>query len=512
MNTNLHRFSVVSLIVVLFVSLTTLADSSRSKERLNKGEQALRDGDLQTAEEIFRTLVAEDERNISPRLGLTSALIKQKRWSEAFEQASIVLKQKKSSAEAHAFLGNISLNLGDFRNAIAHYRTSLQIEENGLAIGGLATIDLYENRLSDSIRGFQRAIQLERNEPDFYFHLAQVAAKLERYGESAEAYSKYLTVIPANDVNRRTRIEGLISFLHYLKGQKKLYRAEGAPSTEVPLDVTGNLPTFNVRLNDSNETFRFVLDTGSGMTVISDQVAARLKIKVAAHGGRANAVGGQFEIVYGLLSSIDIGDLKIANVPVYIRPFPERADKIDGYIGLPAIARFITTLDYVGKRFGLARLGRPNEDLEESQNSEFQIPIRSTSGGFLSGEATIGNMEVPLSFIIDTGSSVSVLSKDLESFEQVRMFKNGIMLRVVGAAGIEEHVTTRVLPLLSLGSCGRQNVLAAVLDLDPVSESAGFRQTGIIGGNFLSQFRVVFDLSRSIVRLIPPSPPAMAGK
>ena len=101
---------------------------------------------------------------------------------------------------------------------------------------------------------------------------------------------------------------------------------------------------------------------------------------------------------------------------------------------------------------------------------------------------------------------------DRASFEQVRMFKNGIMLRVVGAAGIEEHVTTRVLPLLSLGSCGRQNVLAAVLDLDPVSESAGFRQTGIIGGNFLSQFRVVFDLSRSIVRLIPPSPPAMAGK
>jgi hypothetical protein len=117
-----------------------------------------------------------------------------------------------------------------------------------------------------------------------------------------------------------------------------------------------------------------------------------------------------------------------------------------------------------------------------------------------------------MSFIIDTGASVSVLSKHLESFEEVRMFKNGMMLRVVGAGGIEEHVTTRVLPLLSLGSCGRQNVLAAVLDLDPVSESAGFRQTGIIGGNFLSQFRVVFDLSRSMVRLIPPAPQAMAGK
>jgi predicted aspartyl protease len=511
MNARLYRQVVISLIVVLFVSVTSFADST-SKERFNKAERALRDGDLRTAEEVFRGLVAEDEKDISPRLGLTSTLIKQKRWSEAIEQATIVLRQKKSSVEAYALLGNISLNLGDFRNAIKHYRTSLQIEENGLAIGGLATIDFYENRLSDSLLGFRYAIQLERNEPDFYFHLAQVAAKLERYGEAADAFARYLTVIPAKEVNRRTRIEGLISFLRYLKGQKKLYRAEGAPATEVALDVTGNLPIFNVRLNDSNETFRFVLDTGSGMTVISEETAARLKIKVAARGGRANAVGGQFDIVYGLLSSIDIGDVKIANVPVYIRPFFERADKIDGYLGLPAMARFITTLDYAGKRFGLSRLGKPNKALEKSQNSEFTIPIRSTSGGFLSGEVSIGNLKERLSFIIDTGASVSVLSKELESFDQVRMFKTGTMLRVYGAAGIEERVTTRVLPLLSLGSCGRQNVLAAVLDLAPVSESAGFRQTGIIGGNFLSQFRVVFDLSRSVVRLIPPAPPAMAGK
>jgi hypothetical protein len=117
------------------------------------------------------------------------------------------------------------------------------------------------------------------------------------------------------------------------------------------------------------------------MTVISDQVAARLKIKLAARGGRANAVGGQFEIVYGLLSSLDIGDLKIANVPVYNRPFPERADKIDGYIGLPAIARFITTLDYV-ESAGLTRLGERNEPLEKSQYSEFQIPIREYVGDF----------------------------------------------------------------------------------------------------------------------------------
>jgi predicted aspartyl protease len=497
----LYRLLVTSLIVVVFLSGSAFAEPT-SKERLDQAERALRSGELITAEQLFRALVAEDEMNLSSRLGLAATLIKQKRLAEAAEQASIVLKYKKS-ATAHALLGNIARSQGDFQNAVAQYRLALQIEENGLAIGGLATIDFYENRLSESLRGLRRAVQLERNEPDFYFLLAQVTTKLELYSEAADAYSKYLAVAPAGDGNLRARVAGLISFLNYLKGQGKLYRAEGAPSTEVELEVTGNLPTFKVRLNDSNETFHFVLDTGSGMTVISDKAAARLNVKVAARGGRANAVGGQFEIVYALLSSIDIGDVRIANVPVYIRPFLDRTNQIDGYIGLPAIARFITSLDYVRKRFALARLGTPEAAAYRSDTSEFQVPIRSTSGGFLSGEVSIEKLNERLSFIIDTGSSISVLSREVSTLEQVRLFKTGVPLRVYGAGGVEENVTTRFLPRIALGTCEQRNILAAVLDLNPISESAGFRQTGIIGGNFLSQFRVVFDLSRSEVRLIP---------
>ena len=42
-----------------------------------------------------------------------------------------------------------------------------------------------------------------------------------------------------------------------------------------------------------------------------------------ARGGLARAVGGggRFEIVYGYLNSMEIGDIRIENVPVYIRHF-----------------------------------------------------------------------------------------------------------------------------------------------------------------------------------------------
>jgi hypothetical protein len=40
-----------------------------------------------------------------------------------------------------------------------------------------------------------------------------------------------------------------------------------------------------------------------------------------------------------------------------------------------------------------------------------------------------------------------------------------------------------------------------VLDLEPVNETAGFLQSGILGGNFLRFYRVVFDFYRGVVRL-----------
>ena len=82
-----------------------------------------------------------------------------------------------------------------------------------------------------------------------------------------------------------------------------------------------------------------MLDTGSGMSVISEQTAKRLGIKPVAKGGLARAVGGggKFEIVYGFLESIEIGNAKVSNVPVYIRKFFDSHIPVDGYLGLSVI-------------------------------------------------------------------------------------------------------------------------------------------------------------------------------
>ena len=74
---------------------------------------------------------------------------------------------------------------------------------------------------------------------------------------------------------------------------------------------------------------------------------------------------------------------------------------------------------------------------------------------------------------------------------------------VITAAGIAENVPVALLPKIALGTYSQERINAAILDLEPVNETAGFQQNGILGGNFLRYFRVVFDFARGVVRLEP---------
>jgi hypothetical protein len=76
-------------------------------------------------------------------------------------------------------------------------------------------------------------------------------------------------------------------------------------------------------------------------------------------------------------------------------------------------------------------------------------------------------------------------------------------MRVFGAAGVAEDVKQLQLPRLSLGLTRLDKINAAVLDMEPVNETAGFTQSGILGGNFLRHFRIYFDFARGTMRLEP---------
>ena len=506
--------SVVGAVVIcLIAELVTLGAIDNEKTR-NRAERALRSGDFERAEQIYRELLAKDDHDNDARLGLSRALLKQRRLQDSFDHAARVIALDPLSARAHALLGSAILASGDFRLSIEEFRTALSLNDNeAMAIAGLAMIDYYENRMYPCVVGLRRAASIDPDEPDYVFNLGQAAARSERYKEAADAYERFLVVAPRTDADRRARIRGLIDFLRYLGQQGSLYNLDAGNRTVVSFETPDFRPILNLRINGIKQPLRFVLDTGSGMSVLSEETARKIGIKPVARGGMARAVGGggRFEIVYGYLRSLEIGDVRITNVPVYIRHFYDEKNPVDGYLGIAAISRLMVTVDYGTNRLTLSRSDSPGAvttaaeaakpiSSEVSQPAGINIPIRTTASGFLSGEVMIEGLDKPLNFIIDTGATVTVVSEKTAAREEVQRFIKQGTMRVFGAAGVAEDVKIASIPRLAIGSYSRERIDAAVLDLEPVNETAGFLQSGILGGNFLRHYRVIFYFDKGLIR------------
>jgi len=538
-NRALRVFATCVVCLSLLFALTDRALSTPFDAKLVKNaNRALREWRFDVAENLYREVLVADADNAKARLGLSFALLKQRKLQEAYEQAMHVLNADPRRARAHALLGTILVTIGDFDSAARYFRTALALDEReALAMAGLGMIDFYENRVENAFAKLERAVTIDSNNPDYIFSFAQTAARHERYRIAADAYERFLRVAPRTDEDRRDRISGLIDFLRFLSTQGKLYDVAGAPRTEVEFELANNRPIIKIRINDKSEALRFVLDTGSSMCVIAEETARRLGVRAIATGGKARAVGGvgKFDIVYGFLPELAIGDVRARNVPVYIRPFFNQENPVDGYIGLSVITRYVMSVDYQHRRLTLARADKsdlaankvePNKPaptagatpltsqqangqrtderaLAALQKDIFELPARLTTGGFWSGEVRIEGVERAQNFIIDTGASISVVSEGLATREELSRFRQTNQLRIHGAAGTTENVPLLLLPGVALGAHTRPNVPAVVLDMEPINETSGFEQTGIIGGNVLRHFRVTFDFERMVIRFEP---------
>jgi tetratricopeptide (TPR) repeat protein len=498
---------VAFFLTVVFCAAGALPASASGDKDRARAERALKEGEFVEAEKLYRELVGKDAHDEQARLGLGLALLKQRKNQDAFDQAARVLASDPTSARAHALLGSALLNAGDFRLSVEEFRTALSFkDDDAMAIAGLAMVDFYENRLSASLAGLRRASFIDPNEPDYLFNLGQVAARYERYREAANAYEQFLRVAPRTDEDRRARIRGLIDFLRYLGTQTDLLSAGGPDRVEVPIEVVNNRPVVSVRVNGSKEALRFVIDTGAGMCVVSTQAADKLGLKPVARGGLARAVGGQgrFEIVYGFLQSLHVGEARVERVPVYIRQFYNAQEPVDGYIGLSVLGKFRSTVDYGAGVLTLLREGAAKGKDAATPANAIEIPMRTTSSGFWSGEVNLEGVDKTANFILDTGASISVVSEALYSRAGLERFRQPGRINVYGAAGLAQDIQMLLLPRLILGPThARQNVYAAVLDMDPINETSGFEQTGIVGGNVLRFYRVTFDFTRGVVVLEP---------
>jgi tetratricopeptide (TPR) repeat protein len=476
-----------------------------TRQQVKQADKLARKGQIAEAEKILRGIIEREPKHSTAKLKLAYLLLKQKNLLEAYDLSLEIAKNEPKNSYAFAVLGATLLSAGNFKEAERILITAVTLNKReALGWAGLGMLDFYENRIFDSIENLRGAVYFDGDEPDYIFALAQVSARAERYKEAADAYNRFLQVSPQTDTERRDRIKGLINFLRFLGSRRSLYNLDGSDKTVVSFQLIRDRPVITLKVNKNEEPLKFVLDTGSGISVISRETAERLKIKPITRGGLARAIGGdgKFEIVYGFLKSVEIGNVQIESVPVYIREFHSNDEKIDGYIGLSLISKFLTTIDYGEKTFSLIKKDIADEQ-NVVENKSLFLPLRLTSSGFLSGEVQLEGVDASLNFIVDTGASISVISEEVANTQEIRRFVRNEKMRVVGAAGVTEDVPSFLLPKITFGNNSRESITAIALDLDIINEASGFRQAGILGGNFLKNYRLTFDFKNSKVIFTP---------
>jgi tetratricopeptide (TPR) repeat protein len=507
------------LVVVLTVIAATVPPvratpqkrASEANDKLDRdARKAMRQGKYDLALTAYLSMIEADARDNRARLGASFAYLKMQNYPPCFQQAKEVLAIDANNARAHALAGVSLLRSGFIRAAVGELRQSLDIDpKEALAYGGAAEIDYYEGRPKEARAKAYYAHNLDPDEPDYLVTYARSASRLEDFKEAADAYELFLEIAPPSDSERRDRIRGLIQFYRQLAGLR-VHQVGGPAVTEVPFQLgSDRRPYVRVKLNGRDSIF--VIDTGSGFTVISKEAAKRFGVTEIARGGRSQGVGGsgKFQIVYGLIKSLQIGEAKVRMIPCFVRPFHGERDRLpeekaDGFIGLSVLSHFLTELDYKGLRMRLDRSS--NNSALPGIPGVTLVPFRTTQNGLISVETEFdGNPFV--NAILDSGASSTVISEAaVERLNLGDQIIKGQTTSVIGAAGVTENVRMLFIRNCRVADQLQSNLRALVLDFGAINETSGFEQSGILGGDFLRHFRLTIDFNRALLALQPHTP------
>lgn len=270
--------------------------------------------------------------------------------------------------------------------------------------------------------------------------------------------------------------------------------ASGQSARRIPFEFVGKHIYLRARVNDSQPLW-FLLDTGAAASYFDAQHAQALGLGVQ---GESITVAISFPGVRLLKQKFSVQPLGF---------WTYDGHAVDGMLGYDFISRFVIAIDYVNRRIDLfnpqsyRHLGSgeviPLIMLEDDSGGKVPLVrarIMQYGGGPIEGR-----------FIADTGvrSALSFNSPFVEANKLLQSKQKTIQAALGGGAMVRESTQPvgRV-PKVQLGSFTFRNPIAIFFqDKKGVLASPEF--DGVIGGEILRRFKVVFDYSRQQMILEP---------
>jgi predicted aspartyl protease len=274
--------------------------------------------------------------------------------------------------------------------------------------------------------------------------------------------------------------------------QVKFHLAGGAqPLMLLPVHVNGEGP------------FQFILDTGAGTSLLSPALGQKLGVNIVG-AKEGQSAGGTVSVSLARVNSLAVGTASLDDVEVGLVDLSHIGKtvgaRIDGDLGYNFLKHFRVTLDYRNQQI---RLHDPNRFESVGRSAAItEVPMRLANPAKpLILVDVYANGRGPFQFAIDTGTSTTAITPELA--KELGLATSPIGPVTTGGANLD--ATAGVLPSFQLGGARTNHLAVMVADFFAVlSKVVGAKLDGIVGYNFLRNYKVALDYPNETLSLFAP--------
>jgi predicted aspartyl protease len=278
---------------------------------------------------------------------------------------------------------------------------------------------------------------------------------------------------------------------------------DGWQSINIPIELNGSHIYLMASINDSEPDW-FLLDSGAGITVLNKELADKFNVDLegALEGSGTGEESVQFSLATGVnvaVQGVEISDQTVAAIPLSdFEPFIGR--RIAGIIGSDFFNRFVVEIDYENL---VLNLYDPIEYTYSGSGQAFPLIFEGSNPHF-EASFSVAGQSLEGKFLIDTGSNGSVgfakpfVDKHALWDSGIDFIQNPFGLGVGG----ESRSLIGRLEAFQLGDVIIENVLAG-FSQNETGAMADPNSAGLIGGELLRRFHVIFDYSNQMMYLEP---------
>jgi hypothetical protein len=386
----------------------------------------------------------------------------------------------------------------DYVHLVDYAPTVESRKHNAQELLAIGSAEVISGRYDAARRHLREAIELN----PFHTTYADIAWQLSQLEFQSNNYEAAL------DWARIASEHGLIVkqwHVDYLTALSNVdvYRTSGAQTERLTLHIgRPDVPRVDAKLNGKRDVSAIV-DSGAVLSIISGSVAAALPVRKLGNfqGTFYGLLGEPITVQFGLVETLQLGHMTIANVPVAIMPDDKlkfvvsgQAEfKMDFLLGANLLKEFRTEMDFRRRQVTFTHLTTADRHPAPDQNL-FITDFRPAVRGFI-------NRRGWYMFELDTGSEVSFLNEGQLGNLPIQVFAPKAHNATLQGLGGSKKRGAKVDNV----EIGIDRWAGAFVDI-PMYEPPPNEKTfasGIIGENFLKNFIVTIDFGRMRLDLQP---------